>query len=68
MSFTETLRPNMKVWLVNEIIRLRVLNNTPVNFEKIKPANDVKEWLFTHSFKELMDMQVNLIAKLKERG
>ena len=68
MNYTETLRPNMKVWLVNEIIRLRVLNNTPVDFEKIKPSNDIKEWLFTHSFKDLHKMQIDLIAKLKDRG
>ena len=39
------VRPNSKLYLVNEIIRLRVLNNTPVDFEKIKPSNDIKEWL-----------------------
>jgi len=68
MNYTETLRPNMKVWLVNEIIRLRVLNNTKVDFNKLDGCSDVKMWLFTKSFVDLMDMQVELIAKLKDRG
>ena len=50
------LRPNSKLYLVNEIIRLRVLNNTPVDFEKIKPSNDIKEWLYTHSGDDLFDI------------
>tara|TARA_Y100001973_G_C5194410_1_gene333193 strand:+ start:640 stop:816 length:177 start_codon:yes stop_codon:yes gene_type:complete len=58
----------MKVWLVNEIIRLRVLNNTKVDFNKLDGCSDVKMWLFTKSFKNLMDMQVELIAQLKDRG
>lgn len=68
MYYTETLRPNMKAWLVNEIIRLRVLNNTKVDFNKLDGCSDVKMWLFTKSFKDLMDMQVELIAQLKDRG
>ena len=68
MNYTETLRPNIKPFLVDEIIRLRVLNNTKVDFNKLNGCNDVKMWLFTHSIKDLMDMQVELIAKLKDRG
>lgn len=68
MNYTETLRPNMKTWLVDEVIRLRVLNNTKVDFNKLDGCSSVKMWLFTHSFKELHNMQINLIARLKRRG
>jgi hypothetical protein len=68
MNYTETLRPNVKPFLVDEIIRLRVLNNTKVDFNKLDGCSDVKMWLFTHSIKDLMDMQVELIGLLKDRG
>jgi len=66
-NYTETIRPNAKVFLVNDIIRLRVLNNTKVDFNKLNGCSDVKMWLFTHSFKDLMDMQIELIASLKQK-
>ena len=62
---TNTLRPNEKVFLVNEIIRLRVLNNTKVNFNELNGCSDVRMWLFTHSHKQLHKMYVGLIAELK---
>tara|TARA_R100001530_G_scaffold124704_1_gene92975 strand:+ start:396 stop:629 length:234 start_codon:yes stop_codon:yes gene_type:complete len=69
MDYTlETLRPNTKTILVDEIIRLRVLNNTKVDFNKLDGCSDVKMWLFTKSWTELFDMQVDLIAKLKAKG
>jgi len=68
MNYTETLRPNAKTILVNEIIRLRVLNNTKVDFNKLDGCSDVKMWLFTKSWDELFDMQIKLIQQLKRRG
>ena len=58
------VRTNAKLFLINEIIRLRVLSNTTVDLEKIKPSNDIKEWLFTHKREELFKMYQEQLKKL----
>tara|TARA_R100001086_G_scaffold199785_2_gene115971 strand:- start:22 stop:276 length:255 start_codon:yes stop_codon:yes gene_type:complete len=64
-NMSNLVRENVKTILVDEIIRLRVLNNIKVDFEKIKPATSIRMWLFQHNFRELMDMQIDLIKDLK---